>query len=242
MKKIRGKSKATLASSIADRIRAAIVDADFDFGESLSEDTLAAAFEVSRTPVREALNILQMQDLVHIVPKSGTYVFTPDHHDIAELCDYRVALETQAVALSLAHDKAKLIVDLTTHFNAMRDAIAAQDLRDYGRHDTEFHLAFFRNCGNRYLARAYDHILGRVAALRTHLAIGAEGEPDRSFDDHSKIIKLATESELDTLILVLSQHILRTKSNYLSAFSQRPKQPSDSRTLRLRKQLSIAGN
>ncbi|MEN5278391.1 GntR family transcriptional regulator [Brucella sp. TWI432] len=239
MKKIRGKTKASLASSIADRIRVAIVNAEFDFGESLSEDTLATAFEVSRTPVREALNILQMQDLVHIVPKSGTYVFTPDHNDIAELCDYRVALETQAITLSLARAKAKLVIDLNTHFEAMRVAIAKQDLRSYGRHDTEFHLTFFRNCGNRYLARAYDHILGRVAALRTHLAIGAKGEPDRSFGDHGLMIDLVKDNELTTLTTVLSDHILRTKSNYLNAFDQLPKQPSDTRTLRLRKQLSL---
>lgn len=239
MEKIRGKTKATLASSIANRIRAAIVNAEFDFGESLSEDTLAAAFEVSRTPVREALNILQMQDLVHIVPKSGTYVFTPNQNDIAELCDYRVALETHAVALSLMHAKSKLIVDLTKHFEAMSGAIAIQDLRSYGRHDTEFHLTFFRNCGNRYLAQAYDHILGRVAALRTHLAIGAKGEPDRSFGDHGMIIDLVKKNDLNSLTTVLSDHILRTKSNYLEAFDQLPKQTSDTRTLRLRKQLSI---
>lgn len=239
MEKIRGKTKATLASSIASRIRAAIVNAEFDFGESLSEDTLAAAFEVSRTPVREALNILQMQDLVNIVPKSGTYVFTPSHNDIAELCDYRVALETQALTLSLEDAKFNLLNELTTHYEAMSDAIVVEDLRSYGRHDTEFHLTFFRNCGNRYLARAYEHILGRVAALRTHLAIGAKGEPERSFSDHETIIELVKQNDLDSLINVLTNHILRTKNNYLEAFDQLPKQMSDSRTLRLRKQLSI---
>ena len=71
MREIRGKSKKSLASSIAERIRGAIVDAEFQFGENLSEDMLAAAFDVSRTPVCEALNILQMQELVHIVPKSA---------------------------------------------------------------------------------------------------------------------------------------------------------------------------
>ena len=90
----------SLVPTIADKIRAAIVDAELDFGENLSEDTLASAFEVSRTPVREALNLLQMEGLVIIVPKSGTYVFTPTLEDIAELCDYRVGLEKQAIALT----------------------------------------------------------------------------------------------------------------------------------------------
>ncbi|MBC2886386.1 GntR family transcriptional regulator [Ochrobactrum sp. CM-21-5] len=240
MKEIRSKSKKSLVKTIAERIRGAIVDAEFQFGENLSEDTLASAFHVSRTPVREALNILQMQDLVHIVPKSGTYVFTPTHEDIAELCDFRVCLEEQAMRLALAADRKGLIARLDEQYELMRIAIAEGDLRAYGRHDTEFHLAFFRHCGNRYLARAYDSILGRVAALRTHLAIGAKGEPERSFADHEAIIKLARDDKPDALRKILAAHILRTKANYLNAFERLPKQSGDSRTMRLRRQLSLS--
>ncbi|MHC5232715.1 GntR family transcriptional regulator [Brucella sp. LJL56] len=239
MREIRGKSKKSLASSIAERIRGAIVDAEFQFGENLSEDMLAAAFDVSRTPVREALNILQMQELVHIVPKSGTYVFTPTQEDIAELCDFRVGLEDQAMRLALGNNRKKLVSQLKKQFDLMRAAIDEDDLRAYGRCDTEFHLAFFRVCGNRYLARAYDSILGRVAALRTHLAIGAEGEPARSFADHAAIIGLADAEKPEELRDILEAHIMRTKTNYLNAFNRLPRQPGDSRTIRLRRQLSL---
>ncbi|MBB4094506.1 GntR family transcriptional regulator [Ochrobactrum pecoris] len=239
MREIRGKSKKSLASSIAERIRGAIVDAEFQFGENLSEDMLAAAFDVSRTPVREALNILQMQELVHIVPKSGTYVFTPTQEDIAELCDFRVGLEDQAMRLALGNNRKKLVSQLKKQFDLMRAAIDEDDLRAYGRCDTEFHLAFFRVCGNRYLARAYDSILGRVAALRTHLAIGAEGEPARSFADHAAIIELADAEKPEELRDILEAHIMRTKTNYLNAFNRLPRQPGDSRTIRLRRQLSL---
>ena len=226
MREIRGKSKKSLASSIAERIRGAIVDAEFQFGENLSEDMLAAAFDVSRTPVREALNILQMQELVHIVPKSGTYVF-------------RVGLEDQAMRLALIGNRKKLVSQLKKQYDLMRAAIDEDDLRAYGRCDTEFHLAFFRVCGNRYLARAYDSILGRVAALRTHLAIGAEGEPARSFADHATIIELADADKPEELREILEAHIMRTKTNYLNAFNRLPRQPGDSRTMRLRRQLSL---
>ncbi|KAB2658282.1 GntR family transcriptional regulator [Brucella tritici] len=239
MREIRGKSKKSLASSIAERIRGAIVDAEFQFGENLSEDMLAAAFDVSRTPVREALNILQMQELVHIVPKSGTYVFTPTQEDIAELCDFRVGLEDQAMRLALIGNRKKLVSQLKKQYDLMRAAIDEDDLRAYGRCDTEFHLAFFRVCGNRYLARAYDSILGRVAALRTHLAIGAEGEPARSFADHAAIIELADADKPKELREILEAHIMRTKTNYLNAFNRLPRQPGDSRTMRLRRQLSL---
>ncbi|MDW6058533.1 GntR family transcriptional regulator [Streptomyces sp. FXJ1.4098] len=56
-----GRRSSSLASDVARRLRAAIVDGDFDLGEALSEDGLASALGVSRTPVREALRMLQLQ-------------------------------------------------------------------------------------------------------------------------------------------------------------------------------------
>lgn len=240
--KPRNTTAPTLAHTIAERIRAAIVDAEFEFGEGLSEDTLAAAFEVSRTPVREALNILQMQDLVHIVPKSGTYVFTPHPEDIAELCDHRAGLEVQAVRLALAGGRtAALTRTLRAALDRMSAAIRDKDLQDYGRADTDFHLAFFTACRNRYLERAYGQILGRVAALRTHLAIKAEGEPDRSFRDHETMIRLIGAGDTARLSRLLIAHILRTKANYLNAFQAMPPIGRDARAQRLRKRLFEQG-
>ncbi|SCB29605.1 GntR family transcriptional regulator [Rhizobium hainanense] len=235
------KPRKSLVPTIADKIRAAIVDAEFEFGENLSEDTLASAFEVSRTPVREALNLLQMEGLVSIVPKSGTYVFTPTLEDIAELCDYRIGLEQQAVALTPASSIPETVLELKHQLSAMDAAVATGDMQAYGRADTAFHLAFFQHCGNRYLRTAYDLILGRVASLRTHLAMKAEGEPDRSYGDHRHMIVLFSEGRRDELITVLIAHILRTKDNYLDAFQRLPANNGSSRTARLRRRLALAG-
>lgn len=229
-----------LAIVIADKIRTAIVDAELEFGESLSEDTLASAFEVSRTPVREALNILQIEGLVTIVPKSGTYVFTPTVEDITELCDYRIGLEQHAVTLTPQGSIGKAVAELQKQVDAMEDAVSGSDMQAYGRADTEFHLAFFRHCGNRYLQNAYNLILGRVASLRTHLAIHAPGEPDRSMADHRRMVALLGSEQRGELAALLGTHIAHTRNNYLDVF-----QTSDAvnrsrgRAVRLRKRLAI---
>jgi DNA-binding GntR family transcriptional regulator len=240
MRKPAAKPLKGLAITIADKIRAAIVDAEFEFGENLSEDILADAFEVSRTPVREALNLLQMEGLVTIVPKSGTYVFTPTLEDIAELCDYRIGLEQHAVMLATDGELASQATKLQKQLAMMTDAIANDDMRAYGRADTEFHLVFLRGCGNRYLQNAYNLVLGRVAALRTHLAIAAEGEPDRSYHDHQRMIALTANGQRDDLSALLGAHILRTKDNYLNAFEKMSVERGNVRTTRLRRRLAIA--
>ena len=239
MSKTTVKPRKSLVVTIAEKIRSAIVDAEFEFGENLSEDTLASAFEVSRTPVREALNLLQMEGLVTIIPKSGTYVFTPTLEDIAELCDYRIGLEQQAIALTPDSSLTIAVTELKHQLAAMDDAVQAGDMQAYGRADTAFHMAFFRHCGNRYLQSAYDLILGRVASLRTHLAIRAEGEPDRSFRDHADMISFLAENRRGELAEMLTAHILRTKDNYLDAFQKLSTNTGSGRTARLRRRLAL---
>jgi DNA-binding GntR family transcriptional regulator len=224
-----------LPERIAQQIREAIVDARLSFGEALSEENLAAAFEVSRTPVREALDQLQREGLVKIVPKSGTYVFTPTLADIAALCEYRAGLELQAVELAAARNGDALRRRLTDLADGMAKVIKSGDMCGYGRLDTQYHLAFLEGSENRYLQQGYTLILGQVSALRTALAVHTEAEPARSFADHRLIIDLLAQGNLRRLRTVLRAHILRTEKNYVSAF--RDLASAEPRVDRLRRRL-----
>lgn len=231
----------SLSATIAEKIRGAIIDGAFDLGENLSEDTLAAAFECSRTPVREALNLLQVEGLVHVVPQSGTYIFNPSDEDVAELCDFRAALEVAAARFLAARPQAALAAALEPVLEEMRAALAAGDTEGYGRADTSFHRLLVEASGNRHLVQAYGIILGRVAALRTHLVRHAEGEPDRSWGDHQRIVALLAEGQAARLPALLEAHILRTRANYLNAIATRAEGRLEPRAERLRRRLRGGG-
>ncbi|ACL56453.1 GntR family transcriptional regulator [Methylobacterium nodulans] len=240
MTKARAERTTSLAQHVADELRKAIVSAQFDFGEALSEEGLAAAFGVSRTPIREALTILQAEGLVTIVPKSGTYIFTPSEDDVAELCEHRVTLEVEAVKRTLQRGREAALAELRLAFADMTRARATEDMELYGRADTAFHLSFFHHCGNRYLRDAYERNLGRVSALRTHLAFVAVNEPERSYADHERIIALISANEPEQLADLLEQHILRTRENYLSALRGRLQVGELNRVARIRRKLGHA--
>lgn len=232
-------AKQLLSQQIADRLRAAIVNAEFEFGENLSEEILAQAFEVSRTPVREALNLLQVEGLVVIVPKSGTFVYSPSEEGIADLVTFRGILETAALRLLPTAVLPSLSERLRDVCGKMERAIAEGDMRSYGKADTEFHLEIVEAAGNNHLIEAYHMILGRVASLRTHLAIKAEGEPRRSFLDHRELalgILDVRDARRDELALLLENHIHRTRENYLSTFRETQLSPGK----RMRSRLKLA--
>lgn len=227
------KGKLSLARKIAAEIRDAIIDARFEFGEALSEENLAAAFGVSRTPIREALNLLQLEDLVTIVPKSGTYIFTPGLEDIAMLCDYRAGLEMQALDLALDHAPADLARVLAGIAAEMEEVVARGDIRAYGRLDARYHQAIIDHAGNLYLERGYAMIIGRVSALRTQLAVRAEGEPQRSLADHKLMPGLIAQRQAPEVRTLLARHVGQTKVNYTNAYlAQEPRAENERQRLK----------
>lgn len=203
---------------VAERIRQAIVNADFDFGEALSEENLAAAFDVSRTPVREALSMLQIEGLVSIVPKSGTYVFTPTADDIAELCEYRAGLELQAAELALVRDPGGLADRLDALIARMRPVREAGEFHHYGRLDNDYHLAFIEAAGNRYLVQGYRMIMGRVATLRTQLTLHSRVQSESSMREHDLMAELVRKRRLEELKSVLRSHVMDIMDTFNEVF------------------------
>lgn len=210
--------KPSMAATVADRLRQAIINADFDFGEALSEENLAAAFDVSRTPVREALSMLQMERLVSIVPKSGTYVFTPTVDDIAELCQYRAGLELQAVDLAMARDPGGLAARLDSLAARMRPALEAGAFQHHRQLDNDYHLAFIEAADNRYLMQGYRLIMGRIATLRTHLTLSNRIRPGLLMHDHDLMVVLVREGKVAELKAALQAHVMGIMDRFVEAF------------------------
>ncbi len=159
----------SLATMVADRLRMAIIDGEFALGENISEERLCAAFGVSRSPVRDALNALQFTGLVEVRPKRGSFVFNPSEADVAMLCDYRFLLEREAALMAVRVARDAVAEGLKAAIGAMSEAQARDDRRAYGHADTAYHHVFFEHCGNDLVREAHALAEARLATLRTLL-------------------------------------------------------------------------
>ncbi len=211
----------SLSAAVEERIRDAIVNAELAFGQALPEDGVGLAMGVSRTPMREALTRLQAQGLVVIVPKKGTFVFDPSPDDVDQLAAFRLMLESEAVRLSLAVAPEAALAGLRAAHAAMEQARRAGDGRAYARADTVFHASFLGQCGNGYLAKAYESIAWQVAALRAHLSVPRLHEQDTSFSEHAAMIGHFAAGEAEALLAILSRHFLRSAAVYREAIRVR---------------------
>lgn len=208
-----------------------------ELGQALSEDSLASALGVSRTPVRAALRTLSAQGLVEIRPQAGTYVFKPTPEEVGQLCELREALEFRALQWAVERNQASLVNRLSGIVPQMREALCNDDLITYGQLDNEYHSAFFELAGNRFLQEAYNLSLAQVVAVRSQLTSKYQTEPHRSYPEHEHMLALVTTADCEGLRSVLHTHIRRVGLRYRRAVNDGSIGTVDTPAARLRRQL-----
>lgn len=204
----------SLTARVTERLRRAILDAEFGLGEALSEDKLAAALGVSRTPVRDSLTALQIQGLIDIKPQRGSFVFLPTAQDVAELCEIRSILEVQALRLSVARHKEAALERLRKGVEDMEAARAAGDYLAVAHADTDFHAALVENSGNRYLVESYRLASGQVVALRSHVLLAEGNIRTQAVLEHKAIIAAIENGNLTEAESILGMHISKAIESY----------------------------
>ena len=224
----------SLTEIVAQRVRQAIIDGEFALGQMISEETLAESFGVSRTPVRDALSLLQTTGLVEIRSKRGSYVFQPDEADVQAICDFRAMLELHGATLSRAADREATLAALREALAQMEAAAAADDDVAYGHGDSVFHEAFFSYSGNPYVVNSYALVSGKIAALRTNMARQFSNARDVSLQEHRAMVACVDAGDFAQLAAILQAHVGRTVEAFRLASAAALDAAAAAPTLRLR--------
>jgi DNA-binding GntR family transcriptional regulator len=204
----------SLTTQVTELIRDAIIDGRFPLGEALSELKLAAAFKMSRTPVREALTALQAQGLIEIRPQSGSFVFMPSEEDVGELAEFRRVMEVTALRFCFARRREETLRQMRVTLDEMERAQDSGDHLGVARADTAFHQAIAENSANEYLVGAYRLISGRVAALRTHTLLATDKVRDNALSEHRALIAAFAKGDLEHAVDILAEHVLRMRIRF----------------------------
>ena len=152
----------TLANRAYDDLKALFQDGTYAPGDFLTEGELARRLRMSKTPVRTALTRLEMDGFVTVSPQQGIVVREPSIHEIIDLFDIRIALETFVVrrlAGNLTTDQATRIrVNLDLQERAVKD----KDNETATLLDTEFHLMLCEFLDNREITQAMERLRGKL--------------------------------------------------------------------------------
>lgn len=193
-----------LADEVADSIRDAIFSGAYELGAQLREVELAAALEVSRGPVREALLRLEREGLVRSAWHRGTTVMTLSPEDITELDSLRGALERLAVEQVVAHASDD---DLDAVEQAAARMARAGDEHAMVRADIEFHDAVYAAAGHRRLAEAWRAIRSQVHLfLLTRVGVSTEDYLSHIPDEHRELVAALRSRDSETALRLFAEH------------------------------------
>ncbi|MDN2567465.1 GntR family transcriptional regulator [Aquibium sp. A9E412] len=160
----------TLKQSTFDRLRAMILSGALRPGEALRERELAVALGVSRTPLREALNKLEIEGLVEGAPHRGFRVTVVDLKTAGELLDLRKMLDGYAAGLAAESISPAGIADLEAvmarlaRFEA-RETLSLEDLAEEVRIGMRIHEIIARETGHGFLIDTLTALYGRLSLL-----------------------------------------------------------------------------
>lgn len=197
----------SVTERVAERIREAIILGSFPLGTKLSEQKLADQLQVSRSPVREALVLLQIEGLVRVSPKRGTFVFSPDVQITKDLCEHRIILETACLKLAIERNHQALLAGLRAGIAQMETAIAASDTKFYSLGDLAFHRTIIAASDNTSISKVYETTIGPLMALRTHLFTITGVQLDRSMEEHGLLLEACSAKDVVRAQAICATHV-----------------------------------
>lgn len=168
----------------------------------LNENLLASELDISRTPLREALNQLHHEGLIQIMPKKGILVSNISIDDMSQIYQVRLEMESFVVRISGPHlDSEKLL-----HFREL--FLAEEDDEDGMQQletDTAFHSYLANNCNNKYILQLMNKVLDENK--RVMISTKNKARIANSRDEHLKIIDLLLAGEIEAASLAMRDHI-----------------------------------
>lgn len=200
--------KATFRAHIAERLRQAILSGDLAPGTLLVETALAAQFEVSRAPLREAMRQLVEEGLIVSVPYTGTHVTELSVADLREIQSMRVALERFAFEEAWGRRDAAFRAELVRRHAALTRTIDDGDDLASIEAELALHGLVYEASGHALLQRFWASLRGRLQLYWAahHRAHGARG-PKR--DSHDGYVAAALGDDLGAILAELDSHMRR---------------------------------
>jgi DNA-binding GntR family transcriptional regulator len=217
-----------LRDHVQEALREAIISGRFQSGDKLNERLLAAELGVSTTPVKEALQRLQIDGLVRIEPRRGAYVrFNAEQAEQMMLA--RAALEGMIAREAARRASDDDLAGLDHHVAEMGHATQAGAVEQLIALNERFHDAIQAASGCAYLVslldgqRMYDHA-ARIALL------GDPAERKRALREHRAIARALGDHDADRAEAAMRDHIIRSGRQHVeTVFGRHQRETIDER-------------
>ncbi len=195
------------AEKIRESLEQRIIEGEFKDGDRLDEVSLAGRYEVSRTPLREALRMLAGSGLVELVPRRGAFVRHPGIVELVEMFEVMAELEALCGRLAARRISSGDLAELTVAARACELAMEKNDPDAYYQSNEDFHQRIYKATGNSFLMAEAGRLQRRLRPFR-RMQLRAKGRMRQSMDEHREILKALGAGDSPAAADALRGHVI----------------------------------
>lgn len=197
-------------------IKEKILNCEYMPNSFLSEDLLCDQFQVSRTPIRDALSRLEQEHLVKILPKKGILVAPLSTSEINMAFEGRLLLEPYIILNYCRNMPPESIDSLYVNMEEYRKNRQSNS-KSMFRLDDEFHQCIVSQCTNRYLTRIYKEICDQNFRIRILSGLADNHRLLDTIEEHQTILNFLAQSQLEEAAEAMKSHLINSKkASFLS--------------------------
>ncbi len=199
------KKKMNLKEKAYTIIKNKIIMCEFAPGEILDEKQLVEELGVSRTPIREALNKIEQENLIKIIPKRGVFVSQITPKTVSDLYQLREQIDPYATKLATPNLDEEKILEFQEFFSNMDE----YDYMEAIEMDNKFHSLIIETCNNIYLTRLMDSIYAENQRIRILSAKNSRLKV--SAKEHLNIISYMLKRDAEGAMEEMRKHVVSSK-------------------------------
>lgn len=212
----------SLSVSVFEELEEGILNGEIEPDENLTEMKLSLDLGVSRTPIREALRMLEQKRLVEITPNKGAVVLGINEKDLNDIYTIRMNIEGLGTRWATANiteegiKELKKIVELQ-EFYMMKDSL--EEINDL---DAQFHDKIYEYSNSRTL----EYILSDLHHLIKHyrkISFNEKGRTENAVYEHREILEAIISGDVDSAEKLTIKHITNAKENLLNIIKRKEK-------------------
>jgi DNA-binding GntR family transcriptional regulator len=202
-------------------IREAIVDGRLEPGQRLKEEELARELGISRTPIREALLMLQAEGLVDAVPNRGAMVRVHTPEDLDDLYQLRALLEGYAARRAAARISDEQVEELHASCERFDGLDPETALREVVRENMLFHSTILEIAGSTRLAGLVRRVIELPLVYKSYIWYS----PDQqriSVHYHRQIVNALAARDAERAELIMKEHVFEARDLLVARLRKSP--------------------
>ncbi len=195
-----------LRDVVFNTLREAILRGDLVPGERLMELQLASKLGVSRTPIREAIRMLEQEGLAITIPRKGAIVAGMTEKDMQDVLEIREALEELSVQVACDKITDEQIAMLRETMENFKESLESGDIKRMAEADVEFHNVIYQATDNPKLINMLSNLQEQMYRYRVEYLKNPDNH-DQLLQEHEAIYKGILEKDKDGVTQMIRRHI-----------------------------------